>query len=113
MTLLRAFLVVSTLLIFTVSIYAIVTRGINFPAVYFGDLLKLDWRAQFNTDLLIFLCLTAIWVTWREGFTPKGFLFGFLCPSVGAMFVCPYLLLATYKANGDPKELLLGVHTDK
>ncbi|MBD2626839.1 hypothetical protein [Trichormus variabilis] len=113
MTLLRAFLVVSTLLIFTVSIYAIVTTGINFPAVYFGDLLKLDWRAQFNTDLLIFLSLTAIWVTWREGFTPKGFLLGVVTLVGGAMFVCPYLLFATYKANGDPKELLLGVHTDK
>ena len=113
MTLLRSFLSISTLLIYAVSIYVIVTMGINFPAVYFGDLLKLDWRSQFNTDLLIALCLFLIWVVWREGFTAKGFLFGLMFTSLGFMFGCPYLLYATYKAQGDPKTLLLGVHADK
>jgi len=113
MTLLRAFLIATTILIFSVSIYVIITMGINFPAIYFGDLLKLDWRSQFNTDLLIALCLFLIWVIWREGFTTKGFLFGFLFLLLGFMFGCPYLLFATYKANGDAKVLLLGVHVDK
>jgi len=113
MTLLRTFLSISTLLIYAVSIYVIVTMGINFPAVYFGDLLKLDWRSQFNTDLLIALCLFLIWVIWREGFTAKGFLFGFMFTSLGFMFGCPYLLYATYKAQGDVKTLLLGVHAEK
>jgi hypothetical protein len=113
MTLLRTFLSVSTLLIYAVSIYVIVTMGINWPAVYFGDLLKLDWRSQFNTDLLIALFLFLIWVIWREGFTVKGFLFGLMFTSLGFMFGCPYILYATYKAKGDPKTLLLGVHADK
>jgi hypothetical protein len=113
MTSLRAFLIAATLLIFTVSIYVIVTMGINWPAVYFSDLLKLDWRSQFNTDLLISFCLFLIWVIWRERFTVKGFLFGFLFMFLGFMFGCPYLLFATYQAKGDPKILLLGVHTDK
>jgi hypothetical protein len=113
MTLLRAFLFVSTLVIFAVSIYVVIAAGINWPTTYFSDLLNLDWRSQFNTDLLICLCLFAIWVTWREGFTPKGFLFGFLSLFWGGMFGCPYLLLATYKANGNPKVMLLGVHTDQ
>jgi hypothetical protein len=113
MTSLRTFLLAATLLIFAVSIYAAVTMGINWPAIYFGDLLNLDWRSQFNTDLLICLCLFAIWVTWREGFTPKGFLFSFLILSWGSLFSCPYLLLVTYQAKGDPKAILLGVHTDK
>jgi hypothetical protein len=113
MTLLRIFLSVSTLVIYAVSIYVIATMGINWPAVYFGDLLKLDWRSQFNTDLLIALCLFLIWVIWREGFTAKGFLFGFLFMNLGFMFGCPYLLFATYKANGNIKALLLGVHADK
>ncbi|CAN1211727.1 DUF2834 domain-containing protein [Tumidithrix helvetica PCC 7403] len=113
MTLLRAFLIASILLIFPLSIYVIITMGINWPAIYFGDLLKLDWRSQFNVDLLISLCLLAIWVMWREGFTPKGILFGFLSFFGGTMFGCPYLLFAIYKANGDPKAVLLGVHTDK
>ena len=112
MTFLRTFLVTSTLLIFAVSIYAIATMGINWPAIYFDDLLKLDWRSQFDTDLLILLCLLAIWIVWREGFTLKGFLFGFLSLFIGCMFSGPYLLLATYKAKGEAKMLLLGVHND-
>jgi hypothetical protein len=113
MALLRTFLIAATLLIFSVSIYVIVTMGLNWPAVYFGDLLKLDWRSQFNTDLLISLCLFSIWVTWREGFTAKGFLFAFLLMFLGFMFLCPYLLLVTYQSKGDPNILLLGVHIDK
>jgi hypothetical protein len=105
MTSLRVFLIAATLLIFTVSIYVIIMVGINWPAIYFGDLVKLDWRSQFNTDLLI-------WVAWREGFTAQGFLFGFLVMCLGFMFLCPYLLSATYHAKGDPKVLLLGVHRD-
>lgn len=113
MTSLRTFLLAATLLIFALSIYAAVTIGINWPAIYFGDLLNLDWRSQFNTDLLICLCLFAIWVVWREGFSPKGFLFGCLILSWGSIFGCPYLLFATYQAKGDSKAILLGVHTDR
>lgn len=112
MTLLRSFLSICTALIFTVSIYVIVTLGFNWVTIYFSDLLKLDWRSQFNTDLLIYISLMTIWVTWREGFTPKGFLFGFLNFFCGAMFACPYLLFSTYKANGDLKSVLLGVNTN-
>jgi hypothetical protein len=110
MTLLRTYLFTSTLFIFAASIYVAITAGINWPAVSFGDLLNLDWRSHINVDFLLHLCLFAIWVAWREGFTPNGFLFGFLCIVLGAMFGCPYLLMATYKANGDLKAMLLGVH---
>lgn len=113
MTLLRIFLVISTVLIFAVSIYAVVTKGINWPAIYFGDLLHLGWRSQFNTDFLIHLFLLATWIIWREGFTNKGFVFGFLSIFMGGMFGFPYLLYATYKANGDPKAILLGIHTNR
>lgn len=111
MTLLRAFLLASTLLIFTLTIYVMATVGINYPAVYYNDLLKLDWRSQFSTDLLIYLSLMTIWVVWREGLTPRGVLFGFLSMTLGSMFAGPYLLLATYQANGDPKTLLLGTRS--
>ncbi len=113
MTLLRAFLIIATLIIYAVSIYVIATMGLNYPAVFLSDMLKLDWRSQFNTDLLIALCLFFIWVAWREGFTIKGFLFSLLFMNLGFMFGCPYLLFATYKAKGNIKALLLGVHADK
>jgi len=113
MTSLRFFLIISTFLIFTVSIYAVVTKGINWPAVYFGDLLHLDWRTQFNTDFLIHLFLLATWIAWREGFTTKGLVYGFLSIFMGGMFGFPYILHATYKAGGDPIAILLGVHRNR
>ncbi|MCW8931668.1 MAG: hypothetical protein OQL19_15730 [Gammaproteobacteria bacterium] len=110
MTVLRIFLITSTVLIFTISIYTVITSGINWPAVYFGDLLSLDWRTQFNTDFLIHLFLLATWISWREGFNLKGYTFGFLSIFMGGMFGFPYILYASYQASGDPKKILLGVH---
>ena len=110
MTLLRVFLAISTVAIFAISIYAALTGGVNWPAIYFGDLLSLDWRSQFNLDFLIHLFLLATWISWREGFTTKGFVFGFLSIFMGGMFGFPYLLYASYKGGGDPGEILLGVH---
>jgi len=60
LTALRIFLVITTVTIFTVSIYVALTQGINWPAVYFGDLLSLDWRSQFNTDFLAARALTLL-----------------------------------------------------
>lgn len=111
MTLLRTYLFAATLCIFALTIYVAIAMGLNWPVVYFGDLLNIDWRSQFDSDLLIYLSLFTIWVSWREGFTPKGFIFGFLSIFWGGMFGCPYVLLATYQAQGDPRLLLLGVNS--
>ena len=110
MTPLRIFLGFSTIAIFTVTFFALVAGGINWPVVYFGDLLVLDWRSQFNTDFLIHLFLLGTWISWREGFSIKGFIFGFLSIFLGGMFGFPYLLYATYQAEGSQKKILLGIH---
>ena len=111
MKVLRVFLLFSTVIIYSVTIVAAISHGINWPVVYFGDMLHIDWRSQFNTDFLIHLLLLATWISWREGFTVKGHLFGFLGIIMGGMFGFPYILMATYKAKGNPKEILLGVHS--
>jgi hypothetical protein len=113
MVVLRLFLLLATVVIFSITIYAVSTIGINWPEVFIGDLLNAGWRSQFNTDLLIHLCLLATWICWREGFTPRGYLFGFLSIVMGGMFGFPYLLIATYKAKGDPKQIMLGEHATK
>jgi hypothetical protein len=112
MELLRAFLLTAILAIVAVTLYATLSAGINFPAVFFGDLLKLDWRSQINTDLMLHAGLLGIWVAWREGATPTGIILGLLCLLLDAVFGFPYVLLATYRAKGDPKRLLLGVHAE-
>ncbi len=113
MALLRMFLLVSTVIIFTISIYVVITKGINWPEVYFGDLLSFGWRSQFNIDFPIHLFLLATWICWREGFTPKGYLFGFLSLFMGGLFGFPYLLIVTYMAKGDPLIIMLGNHASK
>ncbi len=110
MTTLRVFLALSTVLIYAISLYAAQKQGINWPAVYFGDLLNMDWRSQFNFDFLVHLLLLATWISWREGLTPKGLAYGFLSIFMGGMFGFPYLLIATYHAKGDARKILLGVH---
>ncbi|MEM9292418.1 MAG: hypothetical protein AAGD01_12110 [Acidobacteriota bacterium] len=108
---LRVFLAFSTVVIYAITVHAVVIAGINWPAVFFPDLLPLDWRSQFNADFLIHLLLLATWIWWREGSNAKGFLFGFLSIFLGGMFGFPYILIATFKAGGDPRKVLLGVHS--
>lgn len=82
----------------------------NWPAVAVQDLIALNWRSQFNTDFIIYLVIVATWISWREGFSSKGHAFAVLSVVMGGMFSFPYLLLATYRAKGNPKDLMLGVH---
>lgn len=110
MTLFRGFLLISTVLIYVMTVFASVNHGFNWPAVAIDDLMSMNWRSQFDTDFLIYLFLGATWVSWREGFTLKGYVFGFLSVFLGGMFSFPYVLYATYQANGNPKAILFGVH---
>lgn len=113
MNLLRLYLIASTVIIFAISVYIVATKGINWPVVFFGDILGFDWRSQFNIDFLIHLFLLATWISWREGFNLEGNIFGFLSIFMGGMFGFPYLLYATYKGKGNPKLILLGVHAGR
>jgi hypothetical protein len=110
MNLLRVFLLFATLLIYAMTLIASLSEGINWPSVAINDLMAFNWRSQFDTDFLIYLFLGATWITWREGFTPNGHFFAFLSVFLGGMFSFPYLLLATFQADGDPRKILLGIH---
>ena len=114
MSTLRVFLIVSTVIVFATTIYSGITtpQGFNWPSVFFSDLVAMDWRTQFNADFLIHLFLLATWIWWREGGSGRGLLFGFLAISQGGMFGFPYLLYVSYKAKGDPRTILLGVHAE-
>lgn len=107
---LRIFLVISTVAIYAITVIASLSQGFNWPAVAIADLLALGWRSQFDIDFIVHLFLLATWVTWREGADTRAYVFGFLSIVMGGMFGFPYILYATYKARGEPKALLLGVH---
>lgn len=107
---LTVLLIISSLAIYALTVSATIAQGPNWPAVAIGDLLEWGWRSQFDFDFIIHLLLLASWVTWREGGSGKAYVFGFLSVVMGGMFSFPYLAYAIYKAQGNPKTLLLGVH---
>lgn len=110
MRMFNVLLVLFTVVIFAVSIAAAEGHGYNWPATFFPDLVRLDWRSQFDADLLLHLVLFGVWVSWREGGTARGHLFGVLCVVWGGMFTFSYLLWAVIAAGGNPAGLTLGVH---
>ena len=110
MNALKSLLIVSTLVIYALTVFATIAQGWNWPAIAINDLLALNWRTQFDFDFIIHLLLLATWVVWREGTNARAYLFGFLSIVMGGMFSFPYIIYATYKASGKPRSLLLGVH---
>ncbi len=110
MTILRLALWVFTVATFAVTFAAVADTGYNWPRVFLGDLVAMNWRSQFNTDLVIHLGLTGVWVAWREGGGFKGVVFGVFCVIWGGMFTFPYLLVAIARARGSSAVLFLGVH---
>tara|TARA_R110001592_G_scaffold57963_3_gene176105 strand:- start:623 stop:985 length:363 start_codon:yes stop_codon:yes gene_type:complete len=112
MTMLRFALWISTFVIFAVTFGAIADSGYNWPGVFLGDLAAVNWRSQFNTDLVIHLGLVGVWVAWREGGGLKGCVYGVFCVVWGGMFTFPYLLVAIARTRGDYARLFLGVRAN-
>lgn len=98
-------------IIATVGIYTIIVvaeHGLNFLPFYFADIMKMGWPGQFNMDFSAMLLLGSVWLMWRHHFSPLGLLFGVAIFVGGAPFLCTYLLVASFKAGGNVKVLLLG-----
>jgi len=113
MTALKSALIAFTVIIFGVTFAAVADSGINWPHAFLSDLFALNWRSQFNTDLVIHLVLMGVWVAWREGGGLKGNIYGVFCVIWGGMFTFPYLLIAMAKSRGDMAQLFLGEHTHR
>lgn len=106
-------LYLSTVIIFAVTFGAVVNSGINWPGWLLSDIAAVNWRSQFNTDLVIHLVLLGRWVHWREGGGLKGMILGIFCLIWGGMFTFPYLLYAIAQARGDMTQLFLGVNASR
>lgn len=111
MKILKIGMMLSTIGIYLFTVSAILAQGWNWPAVAFNDLIALNWRSQFDFDFIIHLILIASWIIWREGGHARAYLFGFLSVVMGGMFSFPYIIYAIYLAKGEPRALLLGVHS--
>lgn len=84
------------------------THGWNLLPIFFGDIAAMTWPGQFNLDFLGFLVLSGVWLAWRHHFSPIGLGLGLMGLSGGILFLAPYLLIASYRAEGDVRILFLG-----
>jgi hypothetical protein len=83
-------------------------HGWNLLPVFFGDIAAMTWPGQFNFDFLCFLILSGLWLAWRHRFSPVGLVLGLVGLLGGIMFLAPYLLIASFRADGDMKILFFG-----
>jgi hypothetical protein len=85
-----------------------INHGWNLFPVFFGDIADMTWPGQFNLDFTCLLTFSGLWLAWRHHFTLGGLALGLLGIFVGTMVLAPYLLIVSFKANGDMKEILMG-----
>lgn len=83
-------------------------HGLNLFSVFFGDMQKISWAGQFNLDFMFMLLFSAIWVMWRHHYSLSGIALGVVAFLGGAPFLCIYLLIQSFQAEGDVRVMLLG-----
>jgi hypothetical protein len=86
----------------------IARHGMDFLAVFFGDMARMGWAGQFNLDFMGMLVLCALWVAWRHRFSAGGIALALLVFLGGTPFVCVYLLIEGARSGGEARAMLLG-----
>ncbi len=99
-------LMLISLLIYTVIVIS--NHGLNLFPIFFGDIKAMTWPGQFNFDFLGFLVLSGLWVSWRHHFSAKGLVLGAIALTCGILFLSVYLLVISFKTEGDIKKIMLG-----
>ena len=108
MTILRLFTAVflAVLIVYTGIVMA--NHGFGLVPIFFGDMAAMAWPGQFNLDFMGFLMLSGLWVSWRHEYSLTGWLLTPLALTGGMLFLCIYLLVMSFRVNGDLKALILG-----
>lgn len=104
----RAYLIVIIVCLGTYTMIVGLNHGWNLLPLFFGDIAAMKWSGQFNFDFMMFLSLSALWVSWRHQFSVGGLALGVVAFFGGMMMLAPYLVYASLQANGNVKVLLLG-----
>jgi len=104
----RMLLVAFIVSIISFTSVVILNHGWDLLSIFFGDIASMNWPGQFNFDFLCFLILSGLWLSWRHNFSLGGIVLGVFGLFGGMMFLAPYLLIASFRANGDIKTILLG-----
>jgi len=104
----RVFLATCLIAIAGYTAVTIAHHGINLLPVFFGDMAEMGWPGQFNLDFTTFLLLAGLWVSWRHHFSATGVVLGLVAVVGGMLFLSIYLLIHSFRTQGDVRALLLG-----
>lgn len=110
MTLLRSVLVVMLAVVLIYTAFTVSMHGPDLLPHFFGAIRMMTWQGQFNLDFLMLLLLSGVWTAWRNGFSAVGIGLGIAATLLGTVFLSAYLLYLLHRTEGDPRQLLLGVH---
>lgn len=104
----RALLLIVWAAVAAVTVWALLDRGVlAAPQTFLSDLAH-PWRPQFYADLEAHLLLLGAWMICRERQPLAGVGCAIATLLLGALFSVPYVLLASIRAKGDMRRLLLG-----
>jgi hypothetical protein len=108
MTAFRVLLVAIVVILGAYTSVVIANHGPNLFPTFFGDMAEMGWPGQFNLDFMCMLILSGLWVAWRHRFSGAGVALGVGALFLGAPYLSIYLLVATARAGGDMRQVLLG-----
>ena len=109
----RLFLLTFLVVLIVYTLIVVSNHGMNLFAVFFGDMMAMNWPGQFNLDFLGFLMLSALWVIWRNDFAPMSFVLGIFAFLGGMSFLPVYLVYLSYKTEGNIGQMILGERRHK
>lgn len=96
----------ATILVYTAQVISV--HGADLVPVFFGDVAKMGWPGQFNTDFSCFLLLSGLWVAWRNQFSVAGLVLAPVAAFGGMLFLSIYLLILSFQTRNDAATILLG-----
>ncbi len=107
MQIFRILVLAAWLAVMWISVQAVSAMGFDGANLFFSDFAH-PWRAQFNGDFSAHLALMAGWLFYRENNWLTGLLCGIGAIMLGGAFSLLYIFIATFRAQGSFRNLLLG-----
>lgn len=107
---LKILLFAQAIFVFVYTLFVYQNEGSDLFSVFIDNVRSINWSGQFNLDFMSYLILSGLWIMWREHFTIKSIIIGFLAMVLGIVFFAPYVLYLLTKEEGDFKKVLLGRH---
>ena len=104
----RVYLVAVIVCLCAYTVIVGLNHGWNLLPIFFADIAAMTWPGHFNFDFMMFLALSGVWVAWRNQFSGAGTALGVVAVFGGMMFLAPYLLYLSIRAEGNVQVMLLG-----